>query len=194
MNISKNVYTIFIEEGDILRVLLNVHGMSQYSSAVRADYQNSACGPTTAHVILNYLNKDEATPTKDINELYTFLGSTKIGLFKWRMIRNLRRLLGEKWCIEECTLTEAIQQLRAGNPVAVKFDAYFTGQFFSKKKPMFDYHWVPLIGYEIKNNELYLIIHDNGGRHRDSQIRSFNYDDNRKVLSFVKIEQNDEAL
>lgn len=171
-----------------MRVLLDVQGMSQYSSAIRAEYQNSACGPTTAHVILNYLSKDEIVPTMDINKLYTFLGGTKIGLFKWRMIRNFRRLLGENWTVEECTLAEAIQQLRAGYPVALKFDAYFTGQFISKKKPMFDYHWVPLIGYEIKNNELYLTIHDNGGRNRDSQIRSFHYDDNRKVLSFVKIQ------
>ncbi|ATP41598.1 hypothetical protein CSE16_17015 [Solibacillus sp. R5-41] len=174
-----------------MRVLLNVKGISQYSSVVRAEYQNSACGPTTAHVILNYLCKDETVPKMDINELYTFLGGSRIGLFKWRMIRNLRRLLGESWFVEECTLTEAIQQLRLGYPVALKFDAYSTGQFLSKKKPMFHYHWVPLIGYEIKNNELYLMIHDNGGSNRDSEIRSFHYDDNRKVLSFLKIEPTD---
>lgn len=173
-----------------MRVQLNVNGKSQYSSDIRPEFQNSACGPTTAQVILNYLNQENKNlVNKDINELYEYLGGTKIGLFKWRMIRNLRRLLGEQWCIEECTITEAIEQLRFGNPVAMKFDVYFTGQFFSKNKPLYKYHWVPLIGYEIKNNELYLMIHDNGGKNRESQVRSFKYDDNRKVLSYVKIEQ-----
>ncbi|MER1958625.1 MAG: C39 family peptidase [Solibacillus sp.] len=172
-----------------MRVLLNVNGRSQYSADIRPELQNSACGPTTAHVILNYLSReDEKVVTKDINELYQLLGSTKIGLFKWRMIRNLRKLLGDDWCVEECTLTQAIEQLRAGNPVAMRFDVYFSGQLFSKNKPLYKYHWVPLIGYDVKDDELYLTIHDNGGRNRDSQVRTFKYDDNRKVLDFVKIE------
>ena len=71
-----------------MRVLLNVNGRSQYSSDVRPEYQNSACGPTTAHVILNYLSKDDETLlTKDINELYKLLGGTK------RRIYELSRLL-----------------------------------------------------------------------------------------------------
>lgn len=171
-----------------MRVLLNVNGRSQYSAEIRPEFQNSACGPTTAHVILTYLcQKNDAVLTHDINELYTLLGGTKIGLFKWRMIRNLRKLLGEDWCVEECTLTQAIEQLREGNPVAMRFDVYFSGQFLSKHKPLYNYHWVPLIGYEIKDSELYLTIHDNGGRNRDSQVRSFKYDDNRKVLNFIKV-------
>lgn len=96
-----------------MRVLLNVNGRSQYSAEIRPEFQNSACGPTTAHVILTYLcQKNDAVLTHDINELYTLLGGTKIGLFKWRMIRNLRKLLGENWCVEECTLTQVIEQLR----------------------------------------------------------------------------------
>ncbi len=73
----------------------------------------------------------------------------------------------------------------------MKFDQYFTFQWFTKKKPAYKYHWVPLIGYEIKNDDLYLIFHDNGGRGRESEIRSIRYDDNRHVLSFVKIEPRD---
>lgn len=172
-----------------MKVLLNITGKSQYSADIRTEYQNSACGPTTAHVILNYLcQHDEKMPTHDINELYTLLGGTKIGLFKWRLIRNLRKLLGDDWCVEECTLTQAINQLREGNPVAMRFDVYFSWQFLSKNKALYKYHWVPLIGYEIKDGELFLLIHDNGGRNRDSQVRSFKYDDNRKVLNFVKID------
>ncbi|WP_431027722.1 C39 family peptidase [Lysinibacillus sp. LZ02] len=171
-----------------MKVLLDVNGVSQYSEVVYPQFRNSACGPTTAHVILNYLCKEHHVAKKNINEMYQLLGSTKIGLFKWRFIRNLRAQLSPNFCIESCNLSQAIWQLRYGYPVAMKFDQYFTFQWFTKKKPTFKYHWVPLIGYEIKDDSLYLIIHDNGGRNRDSQIRSIKYDDNRHVLSFVKIE------
>lgn len=171
-----------------MRVLLKVDGMSQYSEAVQSNFQASACGPTTAHVILKHHDANQPLAQQNVNELYKLLGSTKIGLFKWRMIRNLRKALGDDYTIAECTLTEAIEQLRHGNPVAMKFDQYTTLQFFSKKKPLFKYHWVPLIGYDVHNEQLDLIIHDNGGRNRPSKIRTFSYDDNRHVLSFVKIE------
>lgn len=173
-----------------MRIVLDVKGMSQYSEDVKKEYQASACGPTTAHVILNHICAGHYMAQKNVNELYETLGSSKIGLFKRQMISNLRKALGDSFTIEECTITDAVRQLRVGNPVAMKFDKYTTFQWFTKKKPMFRYHWVPLIGYEIKDDCLNLIIHDNGGRNRSSQVRSLCYDDNRHVLSFVKIEPN----
>lgn len=166
-------------------VQLNLKGMSQYDESVLPQYRNSACGPTTVHVILNYLLKDPST-VKNVNELYKILGGTKIGLFKWRLTKNLQKYLGEQWNIANCSLEEAMQQLDEGRPVAMKFDRYFTFQWL--EKPLYKYHWVPLIGYEIKDGELFLIIHDNGGVNRESQIRIVRYAENYKVLSFVKIE------
>lgn len=166
-----------------MRVQLNVQGMSQYSKEVNAHYQNSACGPTTVSVILNYHGLEQ---TKDINTLYKLLGGTKIGLFTWRLIKKLRKILGPSWNISRCTLAESLKELEAGRPVAMKFDKHFTFHWFTK--PTFKYHWTPLIGYELANDELFLILHDNGGRNRDSQIRKVRYADNHKVLTFVKIE------
>ncbi|SOC41052.1 C39 family peptidase [Ureibacillus acetophenoni] len=169
-----------------MSVQLNVTGCSQYDKSIHPNYQNSACGPTTIYVILNYLN---GNLNFSINELYKKLGGTKIGLFRWRLIKNLRKLLGSNWKVSRCSLNEALEQLDQGRPVAMKFDRYFTFQW--KYKSNFKYHWVPLIGYEIKNNELYLILHDNGWKNRDSQIRKVRYADNYKVLSYVKIEEVD---
>ena len=169
-------------------VFLNVEGMSQYNPIIKKEIQSSACGATTVHVILNHVCANHPIAKKDINELYKLLGSTKIGLFKWRMIRNLRKILGDSFTIEECSISEAILQLRAGYPVAMKFDQYTTFQMFSKNKPMFKYHWTPLIGYEIKDECLQLIIHDNGIPHRPSRIRRLCYGYHQHVLSFVKIE------
>lgn len=172
-----------------MKVQLNVKGKSQYAEAVNEKYRASACGPTTAHVILNYICADHELAQRDINAMYELLGSTSIGLFTWRMIGNLKKLLGPDFNISTCSLDEALQQLDAGNPVAMKFDKWFSLQWFTRKKPLYDYHWVPLIGYEDVGGELYLILHDNGGRNRDSQIRKCKYKDNKHVLSFVKIEQ-----
>lgn len=159
-----------------------LQGKSQYDASISPSYRNSACGPTTVHVILQYLEID----TPSINQLYEMLGGTKIGLFKWRLIRNLRKLF-PSWDIRTCTLKEAIQEIDAGRPVAMRFDRYFSFQWRDKKSA-YAYHWVPLIGYEIQHDELSLIFHDNGGRKRTSEICTARYKDNEKVLSFVKIE------
>lgn len=168
-----------------MKVLLDIEGKSQYANDVENKWQASACGPTTANVILNYICKEEPLAQQNVNQLYKLLGSTKIGLFKWRMIHNLQKLLGEKWEVNDCTINEAMSELQNGRPVAMKFDKYFSFHWF--QKPTYNYHWVPLIGYEIRASKLYLIIHDNGGRNRTSQIREILYEHDRDVLSFVKI-------
>ncbi|MFC5542495.1 MAG: C39 family peptidase [Bacilli bacterium] len=166
------------------RRILNVQGHSQYHKEILPSYRNSACGPTTIYVILKYLLGIDYA--KNVNDLYSLLGTTKIGLFRWRLIKNLQRYLGPEWIVQKCSLKEALRQIDEGRPAAAKFDKYFTFQWNSK--PSFKYHWVPLIGYEIDDGELILIVHDNGGVNRDSQIRKVPYSKNSKVLSFVKIE------
>lgn len=167
-----------------MRQIIHLEGFSQYHPDIHPSYRNSACGPTTVYVLLNYLFGKEAA--QNVNTLYQLLGTTKIGLFRWRLIKNLQNYLGPGWTVQKCSLKEAMQQIDEGRPVAAKFDKYFTLQW--KLKPAFRYHWVPLIGYEIDDRELYLFVHDNGGIHRDSQIRKVPYSENCKVLSFVKIE------
>lgn len=163
---------------------LSLQGTSQYDASIAAHYRNSACGPTTVHVILKYFNP--LAPS--VNDLYQILGSTKVGLFKWRLITNLRKLL-PTWDIRNCTLKEALQEIDAGRPVAIRFDRYFSLQWFDKKST-FAYHWVPLIGYEVQADKLLLIFHDNGGNNRDSQIHSALFHQNKNVLRFVKIAPN----
>ena len=166
-----------------MQIQLPVQGHSQYDSSIQESYRASACGPVTAYVLLNYLFP-HACPYQP-NELYKKLGSTRIGLFTYRFIRNMRKLLGANWKVNKCTLQVALNELKSGRPVALKFDKYFSFQW--NKKFTFAYHWVPLIGYEIAGGEVILIIHDNGGRNRSSQIRKVRYADNVSILTFVQI-------
>ncbi|GLC89771.1 C39 family peptidase [Lysinibacillus piscis] len=160
---------------------LSICGQSQYDDSILPRYRNSACGPTTVHVILKYLNASAPS----VNELYKQLGGTKIGLFKWRLIHHLRQLY-PTWDIRSCTLKEALQEIDAGHPVAMRFDRYFSLQW-RHKTSAYAYHWVPLIGYELQHDELVLIFHDNGSPSHPSKIQKAPLKNNDEILDFVKI-------
>ncbi|TQR09311.1 hypothetical protein FG383_15960 [Psychrobacillus soli] len=165
-----------------MKTQLPIKGISQYDSSIHSTYRSSACGPVTAYVLLNYLLPNSSFQA---NDLYSKLGSTRIGLFTHRFIRNMRKILGPYWQIKKCSLQTALHELKNGRPVALKFDKYFSFQW--NKKSNFAYHWVPLIGYEMENDELFLIIHDNGGRNRESKIRKVSYAQNASILTFIQI-------
>ncbi len=166
-----------------MRIQLNVEGLSQYDDSINTDFQSSACGPVTALTILRYWMPN-ACPY-DANQLYRILGTSRIGLFTWRLKKILQKTLGPSWEINTCSIEEAKAELLEGRPVACKFDRYFSFRWFSSFD--YSYHWVPLIGYEEAENSLRLLIHDNGGRNRDSQIRHISYEKNKDILTFVKI-------
>ncbi|MDW0110998.1 C39 family peptidase [Sporosarcina aquimarina] len=158
-------------------------GKSQYDSDIHLDYRSSACGPVTASVILLYLNSPKSRVS--IDELYKLLGTTRIGLFSWRFVHKLRKLLGRDWEVSKCTLSWVLNELDQGRPAAAKFDKWFTFNWRSQSE--FAYHWVPVIGYEIVNQDVLLAIHDNGSPNSSSQVRYVSYRANQSVLSFVRI-------
>ncbi|MBO1912267.1 hypothetical protein J4G37_46665, partial [Microvirga sp. 3-52] len=88
----------------------------------------------------------------------------------------------------KCSVNEVIHEIDNGRPVAAKFDKWFTLRW--RGKFAFDYHWVPVVGYEKNGNELLLIVHDNGGRNRTSQLRTISYKKNKSILTFVKIKRS----
>ncbi|MCG7345440.1 hypothetical protein MHZ92_14985 [Sporosarcina sp. ACRSL] len=157
-------------------------GKSQYDAEIDKRFQPSACGPVTAFTILRHHRSDSGT---NVNNLYRLLGGTRIGLFKWRFIRNLRKLLGPGWTVEKCGVEDVKSEIDEGRPVAAKFDKWFSFRWFGTFA--FDYHWVPVIGYKESDIGLILLIHDNGGRNRESRILEIAYEPNRPIVSFVKI-------
>ena len=97
-------------------------GKSQYDEDINERIRSSACGPVTAHVLMEYISY-HACPY-DVNELYRRLGGTVVGLSKGRFIRNLRKVLGPDWKVNQCTLEELKRQIDEGRPVAAKFDKW----------------------------------------------------------------------
>lgn len=165
-----------------MKIILPFKGMSQYDKDIDSQKRGSACGPITAASIFRFYENESF----DINEVYRLLGTTPIGLFTWRLLRNFRKIAGSRYQIEKArSISEVKQELLAGRPLAMKFDRYFTFRWFTK--PLFNYHWVPLIGFEDKGDDVILYFHDNGKRNRPSKIRTVSYHEQRSVLSFVKI-------
>lgn len=164
-------------------VLKQFQGKSQYEPSIERRLRSSACGPVTVAVILNYLDiPDSRVP---VNKLYRLLGTTHIGLFRWRLVRRLQKLLGKDWEVRKCSLAEALQELENGRPVAAKFDKWFSFKWRGQYE--FDYHWVPVIGYEKNADDVILTIHDNGSPTTPSSVRWVSYRKNQEMLSFVKI-------
>lgn len=164
-----------------MKTVLPFQGMSQYDESIEPMLRSSACGPTTAHLLLKHIG----LPAPSVNSLYILLKGTRIGLFTHRFVRNLNRLVGPDWTAETCTLHEALQEIKKGRPVAVKFDKYFSFEF--DLQSTFAYHWVPMTGYSVEQGKLYLFVHDNGGPNRESKLRKILYGPNHSVLTFVKL-------
>lgn len=167
-----------------MRKFIPLKKKSQFDDDVKRRYRNSACGPVTAYAILDYYFPNRF---QQIDELYKRLGGTPIGLFTWRFIRNLSKLLGDEWIVEKCSIEETKNQIDKGNPVAAKFDKWFTWNWQGNFS--YDYHWVSIVGYEEKTDGLWLFIHDNGGKNRPSQLQTLPYKPNADVLTFIKIEK-----
>lgn len=169
-------------EVSVLKVLLPFQGMSQYETSIEPQKRGSACGPVTAASIFRFHEKQSF----EINEVYRLLGTTPIGLFTWRLIRNFRKIAGSRYQLKRIhSISDVKNELIEGRPLAMKFDRYFSLRWFFK--PMFNYHWVPLIGFEDKRDDVILYFHDNGKRSRPSKIRTASYNEQRKVLTFIKI-------
>lgn len=165
-----------------MKVLIPFQGMSQYDQTIDAKLQGSACGPTTAAAILKHHENQDY----DVNELYRALGTTRIGLFTWRFKKKLNRLGQKRYQVTKTrSMDQVKEELLQGRPVAMKFDRYFS--FRWRFPSAYKYHWVPLIGFEERPDDLILFIHDNGKRNRPSKIQAVSYGQNHKVLTFLKI-------
>lgn len=165
-----------------MKAMIPFKGLSQYDPKIDSRLQGSACGPVTAAAILNFHNHTD----NEVNDFYKTLGATAIGLFTWRMVRNFKKIGGRRFVASKVKSIESVKaELLAGRPVAMKFDRYFSFRWFSN--PLYNYHWVPLIGFEEQGNDLVLYFHDNGKRNRPSKVQTVSYFPNRKFLTFVKI-------
>lgn len=168
-----------------MKIIYSFKGKSQYDHDIEQRFRSSACGPVTAFLMINH--HFSTTSKYSVNQLYRLLGGTRIGLFTWRFIKNMKQLLGKDWVVARCSIEEVIQQIDTGQPVAAKFDKWFSFRWFGEYA--FNYHWVPIIGYERSTDDISLLIHDNGGINRTSKSRRVSYKDNKPILTFIKMEQ-----
>lgn len=154
---------------------------SQYDSNVKKSYRSSACGPTAVASILHFY-KDDAL---SINQLYEALHCTKIGLPAAFIHWFLPRAVQGNYSVRTLRLFEAIHWIQQKQPVAVKFDRYFTWKL--NRPAYFKYHWTVMTGFYWKRDGLYLIVEDLGTPNRDSRTHEVPYAPNAHALTFIGI-------
>ncbi|MET3576382.1 hypothetical protein ACFFIY_04090 [Bhargavaea ullalensis] len=164
-----------------MKMINGFSGKSQFEPDIEAAQRNSACGAVTAYTIIRHLAGGDDT----VSSLYRRIGGTRIGLPVRRFIRGVAEVLGAGWQVERCTIGGLKKEIDAGRPAAAKFDKWFSFRWFGRYD--FDYHWVPVIGYEETADDTVLFIHDNGGPGRPSRIRQISFRKNEPVLTFVRI-------
>jgi len=165
-----------------MALIESFRGKSQYDPDIDPAQRNSACGPVTAYTMIGHLLG--ACPIS-VSELYRSFGGTRLGLSAGRFIKGASKMLGGGWIVSRCSLEELKEEIKAGRPVAAKFDKWFSFRWFGNYE--FAYHWVPIVGYTEEGGDTVLIVHDNGGRGRPSRIRRVSYARNRPILTFVRM-------
>lgn len=155
---------------------ISFQSFSQYAHTVEQSFRRAACGPTTIYSILFHYGGN----VPSINTIFKKARCRSYGLSKRKMIRYLKQYGDPSYCAESGTIDEALREIDAGRPVAMKFDKWFSGRWW--ERPTYDYHWVPLIGYVEKEDELQLIV---GTNRAIGETRTISYQANRPVLSFV---------
>ncbi|WP_040224669.1 hypothetical protein [Bhargavaea cecembensis] len=166
----------------MLKLISGFQGKSQFDPDIEEAHRRSACGPVTAFLMIGHL---AGTCPLPVSDLYRRIGGTRIGLPVRRFIKGIQAVLGNRWKAERCSLGVLKEEIDADRPVAAKFDKWFSFRWFGKFA--FDYHWVPVVGYEDVPGDTILAVHDNGGPNRPSRIRHISYHENRSVLTFVRV-------
>lgn len=150
--------------------VLNVSHLSQRMSGV--DHPDSACGPTTGAMIVNYYNYVQGYDVDAgvdlggnhhlINHLYEELGTTIIGTFISEYTSGMHEHLNHNmtgwmtWDLpaDEYYLTYELA-ISDGDPVALRFD-----RFRENDDVYVEYHFVAGIGYDKGSGTIYAGIKD----------------------------------
>ncbi|POZ56243.1 hypothetical protein LYSIN_01026 [Lysinibacillus sphaericus] len=179
--------------------LLSSPIFSQHDSDVKKIYRNSACGPTTIAVILQYwhdsnsktklqvYNAGYTTKGAFINSMYANRGGSAFGM----SVSGVRSgLENEVIARGYAAVTSSFNNFSSykteidnSRPVAVKFDKYFT-LFEPNVDYDYDYHWTPGLGYIYSSSGSLLRVQTLG---TNSYVRDINYATNSAIISMVSL-------
>ncbi|GEK33802.1 hypothetical protein [Kurthia sibirica] len=156
--------------------------LCQYDAAIQKNRRSSACGPTAVASIMAFY--DGHYPP--IDELYQSLFCTAIGLSSTMLLRRAKQALGESWHSAKIGVVEMLSDLSFDLPVLAKFDRYSTLQFW--RRPYFAYHWVVVVGYELLEHTLHLIVEDLGTPNGASTLHRIPFRDNAHALTLIRLQ------
>ncbi|KEK10666.1 hypothetical protein EP18_16260 [Lysinibacillus sphaericus] len=182
--------------------LLSSPTFSQYDTDVKSIYRNSACGPTTIAVILQYwhdsksksklqvFNSGYSTKGAFINSMYANRGGTSYGMSVNGVRSGLENeAIARGYSASSSSFNNFFSyktEIDNNRPLAVKFDKYFT-LFEPNADYAYDYHWTPGLGYIYASTGTMLRVQTLAP---NSTIRDINYNVNSAIISMVSFSIN----
>lgn len=170
---------------------------SQYDSGINSLYRNSACGPTTMAVILQYWHDSRSKTNLNVynsgynsqgafvNYLYYYRGGRPIGMTVGGVSVNLNNEATARGYSSTSNsfnnFNSYITEIEAMRPVAIKFDTYFT-LFEPTADYAFNYHWTPGHGYVSSSSAKLLTVQT---LNSSQSIKNFDYTTNSPIITMV---------
>lgn len=162
-------------------------------------YPKSACGPTAAAMVTNYLSKNHLinfSPQDNatlVNMLYKKIGTKPWGTSASRWRKKMERFFNNnslrnvKWRIttvraKRC-FYEYCRAIDTNMPVLLRFTFNFSEEAFAA------HHYVVGIGYHVSNEKKLIAVLDPDGGKKNESIHWVDWDVNEKYMKLIFIER-----
>jgi len=172
-----------------------------WQRAAGVHHPNSACGPTTGAMIVQYMMQqqnaeinttDAVVSVQLINTLYKEIGTRPWGTSARRWQKGMMRYFS-KTCPEE-NLTVHLQRasgqygtycqsIDKGMPVVLRFTFNSSPQTFAS------HHYILGIGYSQKGDEEKVAVLDADGGKLNNKIHWINWNDNERFIKILSINE-----
>ncbi|KIL47864.1 C39 family peptidase [Jeotgalibacillus campisalis] len=164
------------------RIIQNVAGFSQYDVPLSHRGKNSACGPTAIATILNYHYPHSEPADQWQKKWYVNSKTGWFGLSARKMSRTLNELGFSTKVKKKMFIQSYMHEIEHNRPAAIKFDQWTSFRWFSSEYK-YRYHWVTGVGYEVTDDDFFLLALDHG-KQKDA-IRRISFSVNAQILSLV---------
>lgn len=159
----------------------HVVAFSQYDGDLSKRGVQSACGPATIATIYHYYYPSNKPQSQLIKYWYKKSFTTWFGLSAFLFSRSLSEY-GQSFKINKNQLWEQyVKEIDQGRPVGVKFDKWSALKWFTTYD--YSYHWVTGVGYEVKNEQKFLLVLTNS-RNKHA-IKKIPFGLNRPILTMI---------
>lgn len=177
-------------------VILPVERIWQRKEGIQ--YPNSACGPTTAAMVTNYLIREnrlryeEISSSRLVNDLYREMGTMPWGTSSRRWRRRMNRFLNmyateNQWRVKQIRATHHfplyVESIQRQTPVILRFT------FNLAKNSFASHHYVVGVGYRMDEDGQFMAVLDPDGGKRNERVHWLKWSEHSKYMKLLYISE-----